>query len=52
MEYGDKIAPVIESYGDLMEDVEVNDKCNSTCAVRCFNYKMADRINRRYILGF
>ena len=46
MEYGDKIAPVYESYGKLMDDVEVNDKCNTACGVKCFVPRYHDKINK------
>jgi hypothetical protein len=35
-----------------MDDVEVNDKCNTACAVKCFNPHKFDVINKDYVLGF
>ncbi len=52
LDYGKTVAPVYKTYGDLMEDVQVNKECNETCAIKCWKPSKADRVDIRYVLGF
>ena len=53
IDYGKTVAPVYRAYGDLIEEINVNPKCNETCAITCFKpCKVNDGFTANWTLGF
>jgi hypothetical protein len=36
LNFGKKVAPILEDLGELTEDVQVGEECDQTCATACF----------------
>lgn len=44
LNFGKTLAPVAEEWADLMQYVQVNDECDQTCALKCYNPKKRDTL--------